>query len=131
MNKTSVVACHGSPHKFDRFDFSRLRDSLGVFFSEKQEHAEQYGTASKYRLTFSNLLCVRQGQEYAEHVVMRDNEKCGRDVRRRLVNAGYDGVRIEYDGGAVDYVVFSNRSITPISYGETEHSAQCVENQPI
>lgn len=58
-------------------------------------------------------------------------EQTSRDVRRRLMASGYDGVRIEYDGGAVDYVVFSNRSIMPISYGETEHSAQCVANQPI
>ena len=122
MNKTSVVAWHGSPHKFDRFDFSRLRDSLGVFFSEKKEHAEQYGTARKYRLTFSNLLCVRQGQEYAEHVSMRDNEKCGRDVRRRLVKAGYSGVRIEYDGGAVDYVAFVEDVIKPVKGRCSIHS---------
>lgn len=116
MNKTSVVAWHGSPHKFDRFDFSRLRDSLGVFFSEKKEHAEQYGTARKYRLTFSNLLCVRQGQEYAEHVSMRDGENCGCDVHRRLLASGYDGVRIEYDGGAVDYVAFVEDVIKPVKW---------------
>lgn len=115
MTKTSVVAWHGSPHKFDRFDFSKLRDSLGVFFSEKQEHAEQYGSARKYWLTFGNLLRVRQGREYAEHVSMRGGTNCGRDVRRRLLAAGYDGVHIEYDGGAVEYVAFSNRNIMPIT----------------
>ena len=31
---------------------------------------------------------------------------------RRLVKAGYDGIRVEYhDGGVVEYVAFSNRNI--------------------
>ena len=34
--------------------------------------------------------------------------------KRRLMRDGYDGVRIEYDGGAVDYVAFSNRSIRQV-----------------
>ncbi len=106
-----IVAWHGSPHEFREFDFSRLRDDLGVFFAENREHAGRYGTAKMYRLTFRNLLCVRQGREYAETLARRPGERSGRDVRRRIVQAGYDGVRIAYDGGAVDYVAFSNRNI--------------------
>lgn len=115
-DKQRFVAWHGSTHEFQRFDFNRLRDDLGVFFAERREHAEQYGTTKRYRLAFKNLLRVRQGREYAETIAMRSNERCGRDVRRRLVKAGYDGIRIEYIGDAVDYVAFSNRSITPMPH---------------
>lgn len=114
-DRQEVVVWHGSPCDFRKFDFARLRDDLGIFFAEKRAHAERYGTARRYRLAFRNLLRVRQGREYAEAVAMRSNERCGRDVRRRLVKAGYDGVRIEYDGGAVDYVAFGNRNIEFVS----------------
>ncbi len=110
---------HGSPHAFDRFNFSKLRDSLGVFFTESRGAAEYYarrsgrspnGMVRQYRLSFRNVLRVHQGEEYAKWVARRDCETY-RDVRRRLVKAGYDGVRIEYDGGVVEYVAFSNRNI--------------------
>ena len=72
------------------------------------------GMARQYRLSFRNVLRVHQGEEYARCVARRDCETC-RDVRRRLIKAGYDGVRVEYhDGGAVEYVAFSNRNITPV-----------------
>lgn len=42
----------------------------------------------------------------------RCDGETSRDVRRRLVKASYDGIRVEYhDGGAVEYVAFSNRNI--------------------
>ena len=112
-------ARHGSAQTFDRFDFSKLRDALGVFFTESREAAEYYarregrfpdGTVRQYRLTFRNVLRVHQGEEYAKWVARRDGETC-RDVRRRLVKAGYDGIRVEYHDGLVEYVAFSNRSI--------------------
>lgn len=115
-DQQEFVAWHESMHEFKKFNFARLRDNLGVFFAEKREHAERYGTTKRYRLAFKNLLCVRQGREYAETVSMRSDEKCGCDVRRRLIKAGYDGIRIEYSGGAVDYVAFSNRSIKPMPH---------------
>ena len=111
---------HGSSYTFDRFDYSKLRDALGVFFTESRESAEYYaqrggrflnGMVRQYRLSFRNVLQVHQGEEYARCIARRDGETY-RDVRRRLVKAGYDGVRVEYhDGGAVEYVAFSNRNI--------------------
>ena len=72
----------------------------------------------RYRLTFRNVLRVRQGEEYAKWIVNRDGET-SRDVRRRLIKAGYDGIRVEFhDGSAVEYVAFSNRSIRRIEEGE-------------
>lgn len=114
-DQQEFVAWHGSTHEFQKFNFAKLRDNLGIFFAEKQENAERYGTPKRYRLTFRNLLRVRQGHKYAETVAMRSDERCGRDVRRRLIKAGYDGIRIEYAGGVVDYVAFSNRGITPLN----------------
>lgn len=73
------------------------------------------GMARQYRLTFRNVLRVCQGEENTEWLVKRNGEKTGRDVRRRLMYDGYDDVRIEYDGGVVDYVAFSNRNIMPMS----------------
>lgn len=58
----------------------------------------------------------------------RDGEKTEQDVRRRLMRDGYDGIRIEYDGGAIDYVAFSNRSITPIGCGEIQNATQRIGN---
>lgn len=118
---------HGSPRTFDRFDFSKLRDVFGVLFTESRESAEYYvrrgghfpnGMVRQYRLSFRNVLRVHQGEEYAKWVARREGETY-RDVRRRLVKAGYDGVRIEYDGGVVEYVAFSNRNISRM--GDVEH----------
>ena len=36
MSKESFIVRCGSPHTFDRFDFSKLRDTLGVFFTERK-----------------------------------------------------------------------------------------------
>lgn len=70
------------------------------------------GMARLYRLPFRNLLRVHQGEEYARWAARREGETC-RDVRRWIIKAGYDGIRVEYhDGGAVEYVAFSNRNIT-------------------
>lgn len=66
--------------------------------------------ARRYRLSFRNVLRVRQGEEYARLVANREGET-ERDVRRRLVKAGYDGIRMEYHDGLVEYVAFGNRSI--------------------
>ena len=69
------------------------------------------GMARQYRLAFRNVLRVHQGEEYARWVARREGETC-RDVRRRIIKAGYDGIRVEYhDGGAVEFVAFSNRNI--------------------
>ena len=120
MKKEVFIAWHGSPRTFDRFDYSKLRDALGVFFTASRESAEYYarrggrflnGMVRQYRLSFRNVLRVHQGEEYAKWIARREGETY-RDVRRRLVKAGYDGVRIEYDGGVVDYVAFSNRNIS-------------------
>ena len=111
--KREFIAWHSSPHTFDRFDFSKLRDSLGIFFTESKEAAEYYGTARQYRLTFRHVLRVHQGEEYAKWIAKREGET-DRDVRRRLLAAGHDGVRIEYDGGVVEYVAFSSRNITAV-----------------
>lgn len=104
MKNVDFIAWHGSPYTFDRFDFSKLRDCLGVFFTESREAAEYYarwngrfpnGAVRQDCLTFRNVLRVRQGEEYAKWIVRRDGEKTSRDVRRRLMCDGYDGVRIE------------------------------------
>lgn len=87
--------------------FERQYARRGVCFSN--------GTVRQYCLFFRNVLRVRQGEEYAEWIVRRDGEKTSRDVRRQLMRDGYDGMRIEYDGGVVDYVVPSNRNIKPMS----------------
>lgn len=108
------LAWHGSQHEFVRFDFTKLRDGLGVFFAADKSQAEHHGVARQYRLSFRNLLCVKQGMGYVEWLARRESEKTERDVRRRLMRDGYDGIRIEYDGGVVDYVAFSNRNIMPI-----------------
>ena len=83
--------------------------------------------ARQYRLTFRNVLRVRQGEEYAKWVARREGVT-ERDVRGRAGArpslAGYDGIRIEY-GGAVDYVAFSNRSIHP---PRSENAEQRVAN---
>lgn len=130
MSNNSVVAWHGSPHTFDRFDFSKLRDTLGVFFTESREAATYYarrggrfpnGMVRQYRLSFRNVSRVHQGEEYARCVARREGETY-RDVRRRIIKAGYDGVRIEYDGGVVEYVAFSNRSIIPM--GMRKHNSR-------
>ena len=122
-DKQEFVAWHGSPYPFDRFDFSKLRDTFGVFFTESRESAEYYarrggrflnGMVRQYRLSFRNVLRVHQGEEYARCVARRSGETY-RDVRRRLMRAGYDGVCIVYHGGVVDYVAFSNRNIKPMS----------------
>lgn len=34
MSKGFFIAWHGSPCTFDSFDFSKLRDALGMFFKE-------------------------------------------------------------------------------------------------
>ena len=119
-DKQEFIAWHGSPCTFDRFDFSKLRDALGVFFTESREAAEYYarrggrspnGMARQYCLSFRNVLRVHQGEEYARWVARREGETC-RDVRRRIIKVGYDGIRVEYhDGGAVEFVAFSNRNI--------------------
>ncbi len=124
MKKEAFIAWHGSPHAFDRFNFSKLRDTLGVFFTESREAATHYarrggrfpnGMVRQYRLSFRNVLRVHQGEEYARCIARREGETY-RDVRRRLIKAGYDGVRVEYhDGGAVEYVAFSNRNIKPMN----------------
>ena len=124
MSKESFIAWHGSPRTFDCFDFSKLRDALGVFYTESREAAEYYarrggrspnGMVRQYRLSFRNVLRVHQGEENARCVARREGETY-RDVRRRLIKAGYDGVRVEYhDGGAVEYVAFSNRNIKPMN----------------
>mgnify|MGYP007070236356 CR=1 FL=1 len=116
MKDETFIAWHGSPYTFDRFDFSKLRDGLGVFFAADKAQAEYHGTARQYRLTFRNILRVHQGEEYAKWLARREGETA-RDVRRRLVREGYDGVRIEYDGGAVDYVAFGNGSIERLEEG--------------
>ena len=131
MSNNSVVAWHGSPHTFDRFDFSKLRDTLGVFFTESREAATYYarrggrflnGMVRQYRLSFRNVLRVHQGEAYARWVARCEGETC-RDVRRRIIKAGYDGIRVEYhDGGAVEYVAFSNRNIMPVSEGVNVNS---------
>ena len=118
---------HGSSHAFDRFNFSKLRDSLGVFFTESRGTAEYYarrggrspnGMVRQYRLSFRNVLRVHQGEEYAKWVTRHEGETY-RDVRRRLIKAGYDGIRVEYhDGCAVEYVAFSNRNIRQMEEGE-------------
>jgi len=55
-------------------------------------------------------------------IARSDGTTC-RDVRRRLLKVGYDGIRVEYhDGGAVEYVAFSNRNITPVSEGVNVNS---------
>ena len=118
-------AWHGSSQTFDRFDFSKLRDSLGVFFAADRSLAEYHGTARRYRLTFRNILRLHQGREYVDWLWKRDGEKTERDVRRRLMRDGYDGVRIEYCGGAIDYVAFSNRNIMPV---ERQNATQRVAN---
>lgn len=42
----------------------------------------------------------------------RCDGETSRDVRRRLVKAGYDGIRVEYDGGGtVEYMASSNIAI--------------------
>jgi hypothetical protein len=114
MKNEAFIAWHGSPYTFDRFDFSKLRDGLGVFFTADKPQAEYHGRARQYRLTFRKTLRVHQGEEYAKWLARREGET-SRDVRRRLMRDGYDGVRIEYDGGVVDYVVPSNRNIKPMS----------------
>ena len=114
------IAWHGSPHEFHRFDLSKLRDALGVFFAADKSQAEYHGKVRQYRLTFKNVLRVHQGKEYVDWLWKRDGENTERDVRRRLMRDGYDGVCIEYDGGAVYYVAFSSRSITPIIAGESK-----------
>ena len=113
MSKEIFFAWHGSPHVFDRFDFSKLRDALGVFFTNSKESAEYYGSARQYCLIFRNVLHVHQGEEYVRWIANRDGEK-SRDVRLRLINAGHDGIRMEYHNGMVEYVAFSNRNIIPI-----------------
>ena len=128
MTKERFIAWHGSPHGFDRFDFSKLRGGLGVFFATDKEQAECHGKARQYCLEFRNILRVHQGKEYVDWLLKRAGEKTERDVRRRLIRNGYDGVCIEYDGGAVDYVAFSNRSIIPISCGEIENATQRIAN---
>ena len=127
MSRESFIAWHGSPQTFDRFDFSKLRDALGVFFTESREAAENYGTTRQYRLTFRNILRVHQGREYVDWLWKRDGEKTERDVRRRLMRDGYDGVRIEYCGGAIDYVAFSNRNISPMLEGEQYDGGNVVQ----
>ena len=72
------------------------------------------GMARQYCLSFPNVLYVRQGKEYAKWNMQRVGAETSRDVRRRIVKAGHDGVRIEYDGGVVDYVAFSNKGIIPM-----------------
>lgn len=92
MTRETFIAWHGSPCEFARFDFSKLRDALGVFFTANREAAEYYGTARQYRLSFRNLLRVRQGAEYARWVAKREGETdC--DVRR-LVKVRGGGRRI-------------------------------------
>lgn len=113
MKNEAFIAWHGSPCTFDRFDFSKLRDGLGVFFTADKPQAGYHGRARQYRLTFRNILRIHQG-EYAKWLARREGEiSC--DVRRRLMRDGYDGVRVEYDGDVVDYVAFSNRSIKHVS----------------
>ena len=114
MKNEAFIAWHGSPYTFDRFGFSKLRDSLGVFFTADKPQTEYHGRARQYRLTFRNILRIHQGEEYAKWLARREGET-SRDVRRRLMRDGYDGVRIEYDGDVVDYVAFSNRSIKHVS----------------
>ena len=108
-----ILAWHGSPHRFGRFDFSRLEDGLGAFFSATREHAAHWGEPKAHRLRFANLLRVRQGREYAEKLAPREGEHSPADVRCRLRREGYDGVCIEYDGGAVDYVALVPSAIDP------------------
>lgn len=124
MKNGDFIAWHVSPYTFDRFDFSKLRDGLGVFVMENREAEEYYarwngrfpnGAVRQDCLTFRNVLRVRQGEEYAKCVARRDGEKTSRDVRRRLIKAGYDGIRVEYHDGLVEHVAFSNRNIKHVS----------------
>ena len=69
------------------------------------------------------MLRVHQGKKYVDWLWKRDGEKTCRDVRRRLLRDGYDGVRIEYDCGVVDHVAFCNRNIMPVE------QQQCVANR--
>ena len=125
MSKEIFFAWHCSPHTFDCFNFLKLRDTLGVFFTESRESAEYYGAARQYRLVFQNILRVHQGEEYVKLVARRDGET-SRDVRQRLINAGHDGIRLEYHNGQVEYIAFSNRNIMS---GRRENATQRVANR--
>ena len=59
-DKQQFIVWHGSPRTFDRFDFLKLRDALGVFFTESREASEYYGMARQYRLSFRNVLRVQE-----------------------------------------------------------------------
>lgn len=43
MKNEAFIAWHGSPYTFDRFDFSKLRDGLGVFFTADKPHRHYIG----------------------------------------------------------------------------------------
>lgn len=68
-DKQQFIVWHGSPRTFDRFDFLKLRDALGVFFTESRESAAYYarrggrspdGMVRQYRLSFRNVLRVQE-----------------------------------------------------------------------
>lgn len=59
------------------------------------------------------------GKEYVKWLCRREGENAERDVLQRLIKAGYDGVRIEYDGGVVDYVASSNKNMPALNWNVT------------
>ena len=107
-DKKAVIVYHGSNANFDTFDFSKLKDELGIFFAEAEDSAKQWGNANQYTLTPKKTLVVHQGEEYRKIMMTGETDA---EKRKRFVSEGYDTLKIVYSkpggGETVDWVALT------------------------
>ena len=103
-----VTVYHGSKNNFEEFDFSRLKDELGVFFSKNEGGASQYGNATAYTLSPKKTLVVHQGEEYRRIMLTGETDA---EKRARFLKEGYDTIKLVYSkpggGETVEWVALT------------------------
>ena len=104
-DSSDVTVYHGSNAEFDEFDFSKLKDELGVFFAAEKSSAESWGNAKAYTLKPKKTLVVHQGEEYRRLMLTGETDA---EKRKRFIKEGYDTVKIVYNnpggGETVDWI---------------------------
>ena len=120
-DRKQVEVYHGSKADFEDFDFSRLKDELGVFFAENENDASQYGDAKAYTLSPKKTLVVHQGDEYRRLMMTGETDA---EKRARLLKEGYDTIKLVYNkpggGETVDWVALTPDVINKTKYSDRD-----------
>jgi hypothetical protein len=122
-DREQVEVYHGSKADFEEFDFSHLKDELGVFFAENENDASQYGDAKAYTLSPKKTLVVHQGEEYRRLMMTGETDA---EKRERLIKEGYDTIKLVYNkpggGETVDWVALTPDVINKTKYSDRDSS---------